>query len=115
MAWVKFPIKEFELLYEVNEYGLVRRVRGAFILATKKHKNGYRRCVFRVGGKLRKFYTHRIVAMAFIPKVEGKNHINHKDGVTSNNHYLNLEWCTPAENNRHAISIGKKLGRPRKA
>ncbi|MEJ7316913.1 HNH endonuclease, partial [Staphylococcus epidermidis] len=53
-------------------------------------------------GKSHDFYVHRLVAGAFIPKVEGKNYINHKDGNPRNNEVNNLEWCTIAENNLHA-------------
>lgn len=52
------------------------------------------------------FYIHRLVARAFIPKVEGKDYINHKDGNPLNNNVDNLEWCTIAENNLHATRTG---------
>lgn len=50
--------------------------------------------------------VHRLVASAWIPKVSGKHHINHKDGNRRNNNPLNLEWCTPAENVAHSWRIG---------
>lgn len=49
---------------------------------------------------------HRMVAIHFIPMVDGKNFVNHKDGIKTNCHYSNLEWCTGLENNRHAIATG---------
>lgn len=49
---------------------------------------------------------HRYVAFAFIPLVEGKTLINHKDGNKSNNCVDNLEWCTHTENMRHARDTG---------
>ena len=56
------------------------------------------------GGKMKMFKVHRLVADAFIPKVEGKNVVNHKDCNKLNNHVDNLEWCTDLENVRHAIA-----------
>lgn len=47
---------------------------------------------------------HRLVAETYLPVVEGKLHVNHKDRDKSNNHVLNLEWCTPQENQEHALS-----------
>ena len=70
--------------------------------------------------------VHRLVANAFIIKIEGKECINHKDGNKDNNKSSNLEWCTVLENNRHSIETGlvnlelrksnmSKLGKSRKA
>lgn len=59
-----------------------------------------------VGIMRKTFMVHRLVAKAFLPKVEGKNFINHKDGNKLNNHVDNLEWCTIKENNQHARDTG---------
>lgn len=45
-----------------------------------------------------------MVAELFIPKVEGKEQVNHIDGHPLNNHVSNLEWVTQSENVQHAVS-----------
>lgn len=51
--------------------------------------------------------VHRLVAETFIPKVLGKEHVNHIDNDIENNAASNLEWCTPEEN----IQWSSKQGR----
>ena len=45
---------------------------------------------------------HRIVAEAWFPDHDASFVVNHKDGNKQNNAISNLEWCTLADNNRHA-------------
>lgn len=58
-------------------------------------------------GKRKNLLHHRIVANAFLPKIEWKDQVNHKDWNKSNNHIDNLEWCTPGENNIHKYRVLK--------
>lgn len=51
-------------------------------------------------------YVHRLVATHFVPRVDGKTIVNHKDGNKLNNRADNLEWCTQAENIAHSIANG---------
>jgi len=59
--------------------------------------------------KQKTFYVHRLVAEAFIPNLQNKPEVNHKDGNRQNNVITNLEWVTSSENKIHAIETGLKV------
>ena len=50
--------------------------------------------------------VHRLVAVAFVPKREGMNVVNHIDGNKLNNVATNLEWTDHQGNNKHAYENG---------
>lgn len=101
--------------YEVSDTGQVRRVRyyGAnaakyevpYYLKSRKDKDGYVKYTIASNGKLRSFFAHRLVASAFIENQDGKEQINHKNGIKDDNRVENLEWCTASENIRHRIDV----------
>lgn len=51
---------------------------------------------------------HLVVADAWLPYIEGKTVVNHKNGNKQDPRVCNLERCTPAYNQRHAVSNGLK-------
>lgn len=57
-------------------------------------------------GKSKDYFVHKLVLMMFSPNPENKLEGNHKNGIKTDNTLGNLEWCTRAENNRHAIDTG---------
>ena len=59
-----------------------------------------------INGKYKSYEIHRLVAEAFIPKIEGKEQVNHIDGNKQNNSIKNLEWVTRDENMQHASING---------
>ena len=59
-----------------------------------------------IDGKKKQIKIHRMVAIAFIPNLENKEIVNHKDGDTHNFHVSNLEWVTVKENSQHAVNTG---------
>lgn len=73
-------------------------------LAGPKHSQYLIVCFHEGHGKQRNMRVHRLVALAFIPKLEGKNVVNHKDCNKLNNRVDNLEWCTDLENTHHAMA-----------
>ena len=49
---------------------------------------------------------HRLVATAFIENEQGKETVNHINGIKTDNRVENLEWATHREQKRHSISHG---------
>ncbi len=87
-------------------YGAKRTVRGR-VLSSRPGASGYVRIPPKVFGTQ---FVHRLVAMAFIPNPHGLPVINHIDGNKANNRVENLEWCTQADNLRHAHRTGLARG-----
>lgn len=107
------PTPGWEGFYEVSNHGRVRRssaARGAVVGRILKLTlcKGYPCVMLCRDSKMKNHRVHQLVAKAFLPPREGCNCVNHKDGNRANNHISNLEWCTPAENSRHARDV---LGR----
>lgn len=99
------PIKGFESYYEVSDLGNIRR-NGNMLKQMYNKQTGYFSVTLSVDGKTTRKYTHRLVAMAFIPNPENKPQVNHKDCNKTNNVVINLEWATNKENNTHAWANG---------
>jgi hypothetical protein len=67
---------------------------------------GYPIVMLSCDGKKKSPRVHRLVALAFVPPIAGKDQVNHIDGVKTNSAASNLEWCTNLENMRHAYRLG---------
>lgn len=118
--WTKLVgYPEYEESYEVSDSGNIRSVdrlivdsigRKTFykgtLLQPSKNRSGYMMINFRLNGSKLPVVIHRVVAKAFVDKVEGKDYVNHKDGDKENNKKENLEWCTSKENKEHSIKLG---------
>lgn len=94
--------------YRVSSLGRIYSVRRDKILSPGKSR-GYLAVNIKLNNIRKSRSVHRIVAMEFIPNVESKPDINHKDLNKENNCIDNLEWVTKRENIRHAISNGVKI------
>lgn len=100
-------------IYEVSDLGRVRRavngkhVVAGHILSANTAPNRYSYVTAYLDRRTCTIYIHREVARAFIPNPDGKEQVNHKNGVKTDNRASNLEWVTQSENMRHAQ---KELG-----
>ena len=104
-------IKGYEGTYQVSNLGRVKALadntrrthKGEHILS-QTNSRGYRLVSLSKDGKMRSFSVHRLVAVAFIKRVEGKNEIDHINTIRKDNRVENLRWCSPKENNANPIT-----------
>lgn len=111
------PIKGFENSHEVSNMGRVRsldrtdamgrHIRGK-VLCNVQQTSGYYSLWISFHGKNRRYLVHRLVADAFVDNPESKPHVNHKNGIKTDNRAENLEWVTRSENIKHSYEY---LGR----
>ena len=94
-------IKDYEGLYQVNQFGQVRNAK------TKKRlygspdpKHGYLRVDLRKDGKRKTYRIHRLVAEAFIPNPDNYDTVDHIDFNRKNNNVINLRWLSRKENSQ---------------
>ena len=115
------PIKGFENLYEISNFGNVRslertcdwklngktykRHKKAQLLKLNLDSYGYYfvRLFNESNPKGIQVKVHRLVASHFVdnPKPNEYNIVNHKDENPKNSVYTNLEWCNTAYNNTY--------------
>ena len=86
--------------------GKIRNLKEKILKQANSH--GYLQVGLSKDGKNKMQLVHRIVALTFKKKPNGKNVVNHIDGNKKNNRTPNLEWCTTKENIQHA---SKALGK----
>lgn len=104
-------IAGFEGYYQVSNHGNVKSFAWGKerILKPGRNSGGYLCVVLHAEGMRSTRTVHRLVMEAFVPNEEGKESINHKNGVKADNHLSNLEWATLSENMQHAYDTGLKV------
>lgn len=122
--WVK--IKELNERYSVSNYGRVKKEPETLIRSNGRKQiinekmltptlNPYGYLKVRCNpekGVVKNVYIHALVAKCFCKKEQHHTQVNHKDGIKTNNHVDNLEWCTAKENIQHSWKNG--LSKPTK-
>ena len=129
--WEPLPIRRLARIYEVSDHGRIKsvdRVLRRYRIHGNDGKIGPERVhAMRIKGRLLKpylmkigylrvtlgpeeeqFYLHKLIAMAFVANPRRLCEINHKDLDKTNNHWVNLEWVTHAENMAHWRKLGNR-------
>ena len=99
-TWVRIPpslIHNTSIPYYISAKGRVKNIKG--LISSGFQHGGY----ISVTIQSRKYALHILIAKVFLPNVENKPYVNHKDGNKENAKLSNLEWCTPSENSQHAL------------
>lgn len=113
-------INGYNGLYMVSNWGRVKsanenlgempnggsRIKQGRFLSLRPSKDGYVRVSLHKAKKQSMKLVHRLVAEHFLKARPGKDQVNHKNGIKSDNGVVNIEWCTKLENQRHAIKTG---------
>ncbi len=127
-------IKGYEELYQVSNYGRIKRLEKKDMLKSKNQHTtfcsyrtvkekilsniyckGYCRVTLSKNNTKKILQVHRLVAEAFLPNPNNFPEVNHKkENEKDNNRLENLEWVTSKENcnygNRNNI-ISKKISK----
>ena len=115
------PMPGYEEIYEISDFGQVRRVsnsqraRAGFVKSLQVLSSGYVYVHLSRDGHDRSFRVHRLVYQAFVDEIPPGFEINHVNGDKADNWVGSLECVTHSENLLHAyaslnISTKKQWG-----
>ncbi|MGL1886285.1 MAG: HNH endonuclease [Reichenbachiella sp.] len=90
--------------YMVTREGEVINTNTSRVLKQEENSCRYLRVTVCKNNKPKRFFVHRLVAIAYVPNPDGLPQVNHLDGDKQNNNVENLEWCTQSINQYHAHS-----------
>lgn len=98
------PIKGYEGLYEVSNFGNVRNVETKRNRNIKYDRNGYATIVLSKNKTYKNILIHKIVSDTFMENKENMKYVLHKDGNKLNNKVSNLYFS----NERSKLRIADK-------
>lgn len=108
------PIKDYEGLYEISNFGRVKSYHyhngtSQRYLHPRKVKDGYLMVALYKNKEHKNYQLHRLVAEHYLPNLYNCTEVNHIDCDKTNNHVDNLEWVTHYQNILHYMNK-KKIG-----
>ena len=99
-------IRGYGKLYAITTFGYIWSYRRKKWLHPSINRHGYQVIGLIKDGIYKQYYVHQLVAKSFIKNPYEYTIVNHLDGCKVNNYVENLEWCTQAENIKHAFKTG---------
>jgi len=99
-------IEGYENLYSVTECGNVHSHRFDRVVVGDINSAGYKRVILCKDKKRKRFFVHRLVALAYHDRKDASHEVNHKDSNKLNNSSDNLEWCSRKQNAKHSWEQG---------
>lgn len=89
--------------YSISSMGRIKSNRSGKLLSTNSRAgSGYVSACIHINGERKQTTIHRLVADAFLEREEGKDEVNHINGIKTDNRYFNLEWVSRSENVSHS-------------
>lgn len=91
--------------YEINEWGIIRNAKTKKVLTPILKQNGYVEIRLSIEGKVKNKRLHRVIYEAYNGKIDKNLHINHINGIKTDNSIQNLEAVSCKENNRKRVFL----------
>lgn len=93
-------------LYTLYEDGTIHSGKQDIFIKPRTNSNGYQ--IVTLDGE--QLSVHKLVALHFLPNPYGHSQVNHINGIKTDNHVNNLEWCSCKQNIDHAFVSGLRKG-----
>lgn len=103
-------IQGYSGIYQVSTLGRIRSLKKGKIKLLKPYINnmGYAVLSLYANHKQKTYHVHKLVADTFLVRIDGKNYIDHINGIKTDNRIDNLRWCTQRENINFELSIANR-------